>query len=174
METQSINTDLLSINDNKRTAAASTTELTPVQRRAVMFAMQYKRDAEARQKANAEKKAEQERIKQKVEEDFLRSTSRASHRSASTAMPRVSTMTFEEEVSMSDAVGKVLRELRTEEHKSLREVSEKAGVSLGYLSEIERGQKEPSYSVLTSIGDALGMSMPQVLRLVADCIEQAA
>lgn len=47
-------------------------------------------------------------------------------------------------------------------------MSEKAGVSLGYLSEVERGQKEASSELLSSIAGSLGVSTAQMLRLVAD------
>ena len=47
----------------------------------------------------------------------------------------------------------------------------KAGVSLGYLSEVERGQKEASSELLSSISDALGVSTAQMLRMVADYLE---
>jgi transcriptional regulator with XRE-family HTH domain len=50
----------------------------------------------------------------------------------------------------------------------LREVSTAANVSLGYLSEIERGQKEASSELLASICDALGARLSEVLRDVSD------
>ena len=53
----------------------------------------------------------------------------------------------------------------------MREVSEKAGVSLGYLSEVERGQKEASSELLSSIADALGVSTSRMLRMVADYLD---
>ena len=77
------------------------------------------------------------------------------------------------ELSLREAIGQVLRELRTRDRKTLREVSEKAGVSLGYLSEVERGQKEASSELLSSIADSLGVGTPQMLRMVADRLEAA-
>ena len=62
-------------------------------------------------------------------------------------------------------------ELRTRDRRTLREVSEKAGVSLGYLSEVERGQKEASSELLSSIADALGVSTSRMLRMVADYLD---
>ena len=50
-------------------------------------------------------------------------------------------------------------------------MSEKAGVSLGYLSEVERGQKEASSELLSSIAGSLGVSTAQMLRLVADYLD---
>ncbi len=75
-------------------------------------------------------------------------------------------------ISFRRTLGQVLRTLRQKDHKTLREVSEKAGVSLGYLSEVERGQKEASSELLGSISNALGMRLSQTLRLVADEIEK--
>jgi len=75
------------------------------------------------------------------------------------------------EVSLRGAIGHVLRDLRTRDRRTLREVSEKAGVSLGYRSEVERGQKEASSELLSSISDALGVSTAQMLRMVADYLE---
>jgi cytoskeletal protein RodZ len=75
------------------------------------------------------------------------------------------------QVSLREAIGHVLRDLRSKDHKTLREVSENAGVSLGYLSEVERGQKEASSELLSSIAEALGVSVSQMLRMVADYIE---
>jgi transcriptional regulator with XRE-family HTH domain len=52
-------------------------------------------------------------------------------------------------------------------------VSTAANVSLGYLSEIERGQKEASSELLSSICDALGAQLSQVLREVSDTMALA-
>lgn len=65
-------------------------------------------------------------------------------------------------------LGDVLRSLRTLQGRTLREVSSQAQVSLGYLSEVERGQKEASSELLESICSALGMPLWFVLREVAD------
>ena len=53
-------------------------------------------------------------------------------------------------------LGDVLREHRREQGRTLREVSAAARVSLGYLSEVERGQKEASSELLGSIWDQAG------------------
>ena len=54
-----------------------------------------------------------------------------------------------------EVIGDVLREARTTQGRTLREVSDSARVSLGYLSEVERGRKEPSSELLNAICDAL-------------------
>ena len=61
-------------------------------------------------------------------------------------------------------IGDVLRVARLKQGKTLRNVSSGAQVSLGYLSEVERGQKEASSELLASICDALGVTMAEVLR----------
>lgn len=68
------------------------------------------------------------------------------------------------------SLGDVLRERRAELGLTLREVSGSARVSLGYISEIERGQKEASSELLASLCDALDVSLSQVLRDVADAV----
>jgi transcriptional regulator with XRE-family HTH domain len=68
-------------------------------------------------------------------------------------------------------LGDALRARRQSQHRTLREVSGAANVSLGYLSEIERGQKEASSELLAAICDALGAQLSQVLREVSDTME---
>lgn len=65
-------------------------------------------------------------------------------------------------------LGDVLRRQRQRQARTLREVSAAARVSLGYLSEVERGQKEASSELLASICDALGVRMSEVFREVSD------
>jgi transcriptional regulator with XRE-family HTH domain len=65
-------------------------------------------------------------------------------------------------------LGDVLREHRREQGRTLREVSAAARVSLGYLSEVERGQKEASSELLGSICEALEVPLSEVLRDVSD------
>ena len=73
-------------------------------------------------------------------------------------------------------LGDVLREKRTARGLTLREVSAEARVSLGYISEIERGQKEASSELLASLCGALEVPLSDVLREVsfAVAIEEAA
>jgi transcriptional regulator with XRE-family HTH domain len=65
-------------------------------------------------------------------------------------------------------LGDALRRQRLHQERTLRDVSADARVSLGYLSEIERGQKEASSELLASICEALGVHLSQVLREVSD------
>src|SRR5690349_24607023 len=73
-------------------------------------------------------------------------------------------------------LGDVLRDKRTQRGLTLREVSAEARVSLGYISEIERGQKEASSELLYSLCDALDVPLSDVLREVSDAValEEAA
>jgi transcriptional regulator with XRE-family HTH domain len=70
-------------------------------------------------------------------------------------------------VLLREAIGDRLRYARTTQHRTLREVSRTARVSLGYLSEIERGRKEASSELLASICEALALPIDELLRLVA-------
>ena len=75
---------------------------------------------------------------------------------------------------LREELGDVLREYRQRQGRTLREVSSAAKVSLGYLSEVERGQKEASSELLESIAHALNVPLSHVLRLVADRMDIAA
>ncbi len=65
-------------------------------------------------------------------------------------------------------LGDVLREQRQSQGRTLREVSAAASVSLGYLSEIERGTKEASSELLFSVCAALGLALSDVLGQVSE------
>ena len=67
-------------------------------------------------------------------------------------------------------LGDVLRRKRLRQGRTLREVSAEARVSLGYLSEVERGQKEASSEILASVADALDVPISTIMREVGDRI----
>ena len=69
------------------------------------------------------------------------------------------------------ALGEVLRGARMQRGLTLREVSASARVSLGYISEIERGQKEASSELLAALCEALDLPLSEVLRRVGDRVE---
>ena len=71
---------------------------------------------------------------------------------------------------LREAIGGTIRRARTARRRTLRDVSRDARVSLGYLSEIERGRKEPSSELLAAICDALALSLPELLDDVADSL----
>lgn len=64
---------------------------------------------------------------------------------------------------LREVIGDVLRNARTDQGRTLREVSDAARVSLGYLSEVERGRKEASSELLSAICDALEVPLSRVL-----------
>ena len=64
---------------------------------------------------------------------------------------------------LREVIGDVLRRARTDQGRTLREVSDTARVSLGYLSEVERGRKEASSELLSAICGALDIPLSRVL-----------
>ncbi|CAN5704234.1 hypothetical protein BH24ACT22_BH24ACT22_00360 [soil metagenome] len=71
------------------------------------------------------------------------------------------------------AIGETLRTERNGRNLTLREVSEGAHVSVSYLAEIERGEKDPSSKVLESIAGGLDMEISDLLILIATALEPA-
>ena len=63
-------------------------------------------------------------------------------------------------------IGDALRDERVRQRMTLRELSAAARVSLGYISEIERGRKEASSELLAALCDALGLPLSSLLRSV--------
>ncbi|HLU44068.1 MAG TPA: helix-turn-helix domain-containing protein [Natronosporangium sp.] len=76
-------------------------------------------------------------------------------------------------VLLRRVIGDALRARRQGQHRTLREISTAANVSLGYLSEIERGQKEASSELLAAICEALGSQLSEVLREASDSLARA-
>jgi transcriptional regulator with XRE-family HTH domain len=71
-----------------------------------------------------------------------------------------------------EVIGDVLRRARVTQGRTLREVSESARVSLGYLSEVERGRKEASSELLSSICGALEVPLSRVLTDAGDALSR--
>jgi transcriptional regulator with XRE-family HTH domain len=71
-------------------------------------------------------------------------------------------------VILRRVIGEELRRRRQDQGRTLRDVSAAARVSLGYLSEIERGQKEASSELLAAICTALDVPLSDLLRSVSD------
>jgi transcriptional regulator with XRE-family HTH domain len=72
---------------------------------------------------------------------------------------------------LREVLGDVLRRARTTQGRTLRQVSDSARVSLGYLSEVERGRKEASSELLSAICHALDVPLSELL---VDASEQLA
>lgn len=73
--------------------------------------------------------------------------------------------------AMRQHVGEVLRARRVSQGLTLRDVSGKARVSLGYISEVERGQKEASSELLAALAGALDVPLSKVLLDVSALLE---
>lgn len=65
-------------------------------------------------------------------------------------------------------IGDVLRDFRLQKGRTLRQVAGKASVALGYLSEVERGQKEASSEILAAVADALDTPISVIMGEVAE------
>jgi transcriptional regulator with XRE-family HTH domain len=76
-------------------------------------------------------------------------------------------------VKLREAVGDALRRRRQAQGRTLREVAAAAGVSLTYLSEVERGRKEASSEVLEAVCSALGLVLADLLFEVAESLAVA-
>ena len=76
-------------------------------------------------------------------------------------------------VLVRQEIGDVLRDFRLQKGRTLRQVASKASVALGYLSEVERGQKEASSELLSSICSALDVPLSLMLREVSDRLAEA-
>jgi len=70
-------------------------------------------------------------------------------------------------------IGSVLRDARITQGRTLRDVAASANISLGYLSEVERGQKEASSELLNAICLARDLSLIHVIATVQSSIERA-
>lgn len=148
---------------NGATMAAT---LTPAQQRAVLFAQQQILRARAARKAKDDRQAALHRMWANADRE-----DEQVERVHDAERTRV-VVRDDAPISLRKINGEVLRSLRTKDHKTLREISSKAGVSLGYLSEVERGQKEASSELLVSITHALGVRLSDMLMMVADRVRE--
>jgi transcriptional regulator with XRE-family HTH domain len=73
---------------------------------------------------------------------------------------------------LREVVGETLRGVRLRQRRTLREVSGSARVSLGYLSEVERGQKEPSSELLAAICSALDVELSDLFWEVSNTLRR--
>ena len=82
---------------------------------------------------------------------------------APTTSTQASTVNSKKMVLMRQVIGEELRRRRNEQSRTLRDVSRDAQVSLGYLSELERGQKEASSELLAAVCSALDTPLSSLL-----------
>src|SRR5947207_7383774 len=66
-----------------------------------------------------------------------------------------------------EVLGRRLRVLRQEQQETLSETAGRAGISPQYLSEIERGRKEPSSEMIAALAGALGTTLIDLTEQVA-------
>jgi len=72
-------------------------------------------------------------------------------------------MSYTKKTPYRYTLGQTIKELRLEKHLTLREVSEKALVSLGHLSEIETGKKEASSEILDAVAEGIGVPLHEIV-----------
>lgn len=73
-------------------------------------------------------------------------------------------------ILLREEVGDVLRDFRLQKGRTLRQVAGRASVALGYLSEVERGQKEASSEILAAVAEALDVPISMIMHEVGDRI----
>lgn len=71
-------------------------------------------------------------------------------------------------VLVRQEIGDVLRDFRLQKGRTLRQVAGEASVALGYLSEVERGQKEASSEILAAVADALDTPLSVIMGEVSE------
>jgi transcriptional regulator with XRE-family HTH domain len=69
--------------------------------------------------------------------------------------------------NLQEMMGRVIRRERQDRHLTLKEVADKASLSVVYVGEVERGQKYPSAMVLEKLAEALDLTVADLLELVA-------
>jgi len=78
----------------------------------------------------------------------------------------------EREPLWREALGEELREERLRVRRTLADVGQEAGVSTQYLSEVERGRKEPSSEVIGAVAGALGVRLVDLTTRVSRRLSQ--
>jgi transcriptional regulator with XRE-family HTH domain len=73
---------------------------------------------------------------------------------------------------LKEYLGRTIKDERLRQNLAMRDVSSVAGVSLGYLSEVERGIKDPSSKFINNVSMALGMGMSELLLRTLTTIER--
>ncbi|MZD09614.1 helix-turn-helix domain-containing protein, partial [Streptomyces sp. SID5785] len=88
--------------------------------------------------------------------------------------PRAATPAPQQEPLWRHVVGDVLRRRRRGQGRTLQDVADVAGISMPYLSEMERGRKEASSEMLAAVAGALGLGLVDVLVLAQGELVRAA
>lgn len=87
-------------------------------------------------------------------------------------LPFPKRMDREPEPLWREVLGQSLRTTREEQGSRLVDIAERAGISPQYLSEIERGRKEPSSEMIAAVIGALGVDLADLLTTVAGDVRQ--
>lgn len=66
-------------------------------------------------------------------------------------------------MNFRQALGEVIREQRLAQERTLRSITDEGFIALGYLSEVERGQKDPSSEIIDSIANGLGIETYELI-----------
>jgi len=74
-------------------------------------------------------------------------------------------------IYLKEYIGRTIRDERVRQNLAVRDVCTTAGVSVGYLSEVERGMKDPSSKFIYEVSHALGMTMSELLLRTLTTIE---
>lgn len=69
-------------------------------------------------------------------------------------------------LSLTNAIGGTLRDIRKDKHLTLRQVSKKANIALGHLSDVERGAKTASNEMLEAIARGLDITTVRLIEEV--------
>ena len=73
-----------------------------------------------------------------------------------------------------EVLGTRLRALRTDRDETLAQTADRAGISPQYLSEVERGRKEPSSEMIAALAGALGVTVADLMADTAEDLRRAA
>jgi DNA-binding XRE family transcriptional regulator len=73
-----------------------------------------------------------------------------------------------------EVLGSRLRALRTDRDETLAQTAERAGISPQYLSEVERGRKEPSSEMIAALAGALDVTVADLMAGAAEDLRRAA
>jgi DNA-binding XRE family transcriptional regulator len=91
-----------------------------------------------------------------------------------TPLRKIPARTFDPEPLWREVLGSRLRELRRERQEKLTETAGRAGISPQYLSEVERGRKEPSSEMIAALAGAFGLTLIDLTTLVTEDLRRQA
>jgi transcriptional regulator with XRE-family HTH domain len=75
-------------------------------------------------------------------------------------------------IGLNYAVGDTLRRLRQEQGKTLRELCSVSHVSIGHLSDVERGAKQASFEVIEELANGLNLTLAELMKEIYQYLEE--